>query len=91
VETGETPPSIYGVPTDFQLPGELHSLNKDFEANSQTYDDYFGPLFKSEHLRRFELLSDFPGADSAANVPDDILKLLRWDSAEYPGAFSVAP
>jgi hypothetical protein len=90
VETGDTPPSIYGVPTDVQTPAELHSINKEFEINSQSHDGYFGPLFQGEHLRRFELLEEFPGAKSEADVPQEILELLGWKKAEFPGAFPLA-
>jgi hypothetical protein len=90
-ELGETPPSIYGVPTDFQTPADLHSLNKNFEPHSQSYSNYFGPSFKGEQLRRFELLSEFPGAKSAASLPSKVAELLGWDSepAGFPGAFPV--
>ncbi len=88
-EPGETPPSIYGVPTDFQTPEKLHELDAKFEANSKSYQNYFGPLFQGEQLSRFELLADFPGADSTADVPADVLELLGWakESATFPGAF----
>jgi hypothetical protein len=86
---GDTPPSIYGVPTDFQTPADLRAINKDFEANSQTYNNYFGPLFKGEQLSRFDLLNEFPGARSSATLPDELGKLLglKDNSAGFPGAF----
>jgi hypothetical protein len=91
-EIGATPPSIYGVPTDFQSPADLHSINKAFESNSQTYDNYFGPLFKGEQLSRFELLSEFPGAKSAAALPEEMRSLLRRqeETTDFPGAFPIA-
>jgi hypothetical protein len=90
-EVGETPPSIYGVATDFQTPKELHGLDAKFESHSKSYPNYFGPLFKGEQLSRFELLADFPGANTAANLPVDVLKLLGWkkESAKFPGAFPI--
>lgn len=90
-ELGKTPPSIYGVPTDFQSPAELHQLNKDFEASSLSYENYFGPLFQGEQLSRFGLLGEFPGAKSSAPLPDDVARLLDWENAPtgFPGAFPV--
>lgn len=88
-EVGDTPPSIYGVPTDFQSPDELHSIDKDFEAHSESYREYFGPLFQGERLSRFGLMPGFPGAESKAQAPADILELLGWEKAEFPGAFPV--
>jgi hypothetical protein len=90
-EPGETPPSIYGVATDFQTPDQLHSINKEFEPHSQTFNGYFGPLFKGRQLSRFELLPEFPGAQSAAPLPAEVLELLGWerDSAIFPGAFPI--
>jgi Right handed beta helix region len=88
---GDTPPSIYGVPTDFQTPPELHSLNKEFESSSQTFSNYFGPLFKGEQLSRYDLLGEFPGSKSTAALPAEVLELLHWDkdAATFPGAFPV--
>lgn len=89
VPVGPTPP-IYGVPTDFQTPQDFHEQQEKFESRSRSYDDYFGPLFRGEQLSRFELVPEFPGAESAADVPDDILKILGWAKApEFPGTFPV--
>jgi hypothetical protein len=91
-EVRNTPPSIYGVPTDFQTPADLHSINNNFDSNSQNYDNYFGPLFKGEQLSRFELLSEFPGAKPSVPMPAEIGKLLgqTTDTLQFPGAFPVA-
>jgi hypothetical protein len=84
--------SVYPIPTDFQSPKDLRARNSSFEANSQSYKDYFGPLFQGEQLNRFELLPKFPGADSAAPLPNDVQRLLGWsrETATFPGAFPVA-
>ena len=71
-------------------PGELHALYPKFAGHSRAYQGYYGPLFKSERLSRFELLPGFPGADSAAPLPDHVLALLGWTAATFPGAFPVA-
>jgi hypothetical protein len=91
-EVGATPPSIYPIPTDFQSPEELRALIRKFEAHSQSYQDYFGPLFKGEQLSRFELLPGFPSAESPAPVPNEILRLLGWsrEFATFPGAYPLA-
>ena len=85
--------SVYNIPTDFTSPEQLQAADSKFETHSRTFRDYFGPLFKGEQLSRFELLSGFPGADSAAPLPPEVLKLLGWtgDKAAFPGAFPVAP
>jgi hypothetical protein len=90
-EVGNTPPSIYDVPTDFQTPAELHTHNKAFESNSLNFNNYFGPLFQGEQLSRFELLGGFPGAASAAPLPVEIGKLLnrKGNTMPFPGAFPV--
>jgi len=91
-----TPPagpltSIYPIPTDFQSPEDLRAKHSEFDANSQSYLDYFGPLFKGDRLNRYELLPNFAGADSSAPLPDEVLRLLGWSrvTASFPGAFPV--
>lgn len=83
--------SIYGIPTDFQSPAELRALDSKFEAHSQSFANYFGPLFQGERLSRFQLLPEFPAAKSAAPLPVDALRLLDWtrSRASFPGAFPV--
>jgi hypothetical protein len=83
--------SIYRVPTDFQSPEDLHAARPEFDANSKTYHDYFGPLFKGAQLSRFELLRGFPGAKSSAPLSESVLEVLGWqaDRAKFPGAFPV--
>ena len=84
--------SVYNIPTDFTSPEQLQAADSKFETHSRTFKDYFGPLFKGEQLSRFELLAGFPGADSAAPLPPEVLKLLGWsgENAAFPGAFPVA-
>lgn len=85
--------SLYRIPTDFQSPEDLRARRSDFESHSQTYQGYFGPLFQGEQLSRFNLLPAFPGAHSAAPLPEEALKLLGWtrEKATFPGAFPVDP
>jgi hypothetical protein len=84
--------SIYTIPDSFQTADELRAKHPKFEASSQSFNDYFGPLFQGERLSRFELLPGFPAARSAAPLPDDVLKLLGTSrkAATFPGAFPVA-
>jgi len=84
--------SVYPIPADFQTPADLRSQNSAFEAHSQTFDAYFGPLFQSHRLRRYNLLPTFPAATSPAPLPDEVLNLLAWQRAyaTFPGAFPVA-
>ena len=66
----------------------LRALYPEFSDSSRAFTNYWGPLFKGEHLKRFELLSAFPGSMTAAERPAHIRALLGWDDTEFPGAYS---
>lgn len=91
-EPGSALASVYGIPTDFQFPDDLRALDPKFEGHSEVYKNYFGPLFRGEQLSRYELLPEFPGAETSAPLPENVLQLLGWskDYADFPGAFPVA-
>lgn len=76
---------------DLHWPAELHALQSRFAGHSTAYQGYYGPLFTGRRLSRFGLLPGFPGAESAAPLPDHVLGLLDWtkESATFPGAFGV--
>ena len=66
---------------------QLRALYPEFSDASRAFTNYWGPLFKGEHLKRFELLSAFPGAATAAERPAHIRALLGWDDTAFPGAY----
>lgn len=72
-------------------PAEITELNSDYEANSEWYLDYNGPVFYGEHLGRFDLLSAFPASGFEADLPQEAIEALGWEEsdASYPGAFPV--
>ena len=67
---------------------ELRDLYPKFSAAAQDYPDYWGPLFRGEHLKRFELLSTFPGANAGVERLAAVSELLGWGTAVFPGAYS---
>ena len=67
---------------------ELRAIFPDFSAAAQAYPDYWGPLFKGEHLKRFELLSSFPGSTAGVERPASIRALLGWGTMTFPGAYA---
>jgi len=71
----------------------LRKLQSNFSANSQYFDNYNGPLFKSWTLGKYELLKEFPGSKSAASLPPEIRKLLGQNEKDVPfiGAFPALP
>jgi hypothetical protein len=65
---------------------ELKELNPGFSNNSSYFSNYNGPLFKSAQLSNYQLLQDFHGANTAAELPSDVSKLLG-KSENYIGAY----
>ena len=74
----------------FSSVDELRKAYPQFEAKSQYYPDYWGPLFPSPELRRLELVKAFPGANGGVALPANIRSLLRWpeSTATFPGAYA---
>ncbi len=88
------PPMIAWSPVDNDagsLPitdlADLRALYPQFTAAGVIYPEYFGPLFKGEHLKRFELLSTFPGSDAGVSLSPVVDTLLGWEGGEFPGAY----
>lgn len=73
----------------FESLEDLQKLHPKFSANSQYFADYSGPLFKSDELGHYQLLSGFPGSKAGARLPAEIGKLLGQSEKEVPfiGAF----
>ncbi len=72
---------------------DLRKLHSEFSANSQYFENYDGPLFKSWDLGHPQLLQGFPGAKVGAQLPDGISKLLGITEKAVPfvGAFPPNP
>ena len=65
---------------------ELNKLYTGFMVHSKYFDNYSGPLFKSNELGEYHLLKSFPGANEAIKLPEDIGKFLGI-SKKYIGAY----
>lgn len=57
-----------------------------FATHSRYFKDYYGPLFKNSILGNYQLLHNFPGSNAAAQLPNEISKLLGR-STPYVGAY----
>ena len=72
----------------FDSPSALNKMYPEFEADSQSFVNYKGPLFKSLELGNYELLQAFPASKSAAKLPSEISKLLEpKNDAKFIGAY----
>jgi len=69
---------------------ELRKLQPEFEAHSVALPDYWGPLFRSAELDRFEVLPEFSAIKNAVPVPDRIHELLQLpaNAASFAGAYA---
>jgi hypothetical protein len=67
---------------------DLRALHPHLTPAGSAYPEYFGPLFKGEHLKRFTLLPEFPGSDVGVGLPPAVNALLGWDGGAFPGAYS---
>jgi hypothetical protein len=80
--------------TEFKSLSELRQLHPEFEAHQSLYlNNYYGSVFQSPELGRFELVKAFPGPGLADSLPDDIRQLLDWSKsdARTPGAYPFRP
>ncbi|GAB5558812.1 MAG: hypothetical protein SynsKO_04590 [Synoicihabitans sp.] len=66
---------------------DLRARHPEFSAAAQAFSDYRGVLFKGEHLKRYELMSDFPGSATRVALPEAVLQSLGWSEADFPGAY----
>jgi parallel beta-helix repeat protein len=78
---------------EFESLEGLRKLYPKFDANSQYFANYDGPLFKSRELGNWELSEGFPGTKAEAKLPTEIRKLLGISEEHTPfiGAFPVTP
>ncbi len=69
---------------------ELQREGDGYEANGIDYSEYTGPVVLSPQLKRFELLSSFPGSHTGVALPPHVLEMLGWekDTGPFPGAWS---
>jgi len=79
--------------TEFKSLDGLRQLHPEFETHSQYLNNYYGSVFKSPELGRFELLREFPGSGSADSLPAEIRQVLgRPEQNEgTPGAYPLQP
>jgi hypothetical protein len=70
---------------------ELRKLHPEFDAHSQALPDYWGPLFRSAELDRFEVMPEFTAIKKAVPLPDRIRDLLRLPANAEPFVGAYAP
>jgi parallel beta-helix repeat protein len=70
---------------------DLKSIFEGSSANSQVYENFNMPLFKSIELGNFELNKAFPGTNAATTLPVDVQKFLGLPAKYKPyiGAYPV--
>ena len=75
---------------DFASLDDLRKALPQFDAKSQSYADYWGPLFRSPELGHFELTQAFAGSAVGVAVPNNVrnLLLLKPDAFPFPGAYA---
>ena len=84
---GYPPPPVHTILSDF---AELQMAGEGYEANGIDYSDFAGPVVVSPQLKRFELLSVFPGSQTGVALPPFVLEMLGWktDAGPFPGAWA---
>lgn len=72
---------------ELESPEGINKLYPEFSTHSKYFSNYSGPLFKSKELGNYHLMQGFPGANEAAELPNEISKLLnqsKWFVGAYP-------
>jgi parallel beta-helix repeat protein len=77
----------------FDSPLALNKMYPEFEADSQNFVNYNGPLFKSPELGNYQLLQAFGGSKAGAKLPSEISKLLDLSKKDvrFIGAYPPLP
>jgi parallel beta-helix repeat protein len=77
----------------FESLSDLHRFFPQFAINSQAFEAYDGPLFKSAALGNYQLLPAAPGTTSGMQLPADVKKLLGQPNkaGQYVGAYPRLP
>lgn len=77
------------VSVEFDSPEELHAKYPEYAANSVSFFDYHGPLFRSDALSRYELVPGFPREFVEPQIPGELLDQLCWpvNRKLKPGAY----
>jgi hypothetical protein len=71
----------------------LQKIHPELSANSRYFDNYDGPLFKSQELGHYQILPAFPGLKSGMQLPAEISKFLSQYKKDdrYVGAYPPMP
>jgi hypothetical protein len=73
----------------YASPENLHKAVSEFAANSKSFTDYHGPLFKDAAKGNYRLAEAFPAVKAAAQLPPEISGLLET-KAKFVGAYEPA-
>jgi len=73
----------------FNSPAELNKLLPEFAGHSALYKDY--SVFKSTELGNYQVIAEFPGAKTAAGLPDEIRLLLNRSLQDVPYVGAYPP
>ena len=78
---------------DFSTLDEFRKADARFEAKALSFPDYWGQLFPSTDLHRFELLAGFPGANGGVALPATLRETLQLkpNQPAFPGAYAPRP
>jgi hypothetical protein len=63
---------------------ELRKLHPEFEVHAQAFPDYWGPLFQSPELDRFEVLPEFTAIKGGVPLPDRTRELMHLPAGAAP-------
>jgi hypothetical protein len=95
VEQGSTPLILWsptpggGGQVGFETLNDLRKLYPEFDSNSLLFDAHSTSVFKSAELGNYQLLPNAPGAQSGAQLPAEIRKMLGQSKkdGQYVGAY----
>jgi hypothetical protein len=69
---------------DMSSLSELRKLHPEFEVHAQAFPDYWGPLFQSPELDRFEVLPEFTAIKGGVPLPDRTRELMHLPAGAAP-------
>lgn len=88
-----SPGGANGALQDYASLVGFRAAHPEFSAHGRDYTDYHGPLFRSLELQRYQLMADFPGADTGVALPQKAVAALGTPAGvkPHPGAYAPTP